>query len=97
MEKKEYSETLILLKLDLSISHDKKDDYFEACLESADKELEEKGIDLNLKNVEDQMLLSDYTAWRYRNREKEVGISRNLNARIMNRKVKGRVERNVQG
>lgn len=97
MRKKDYSETLILLKLDLSISHNKKDDYFEACLESADKELEEKGINLNLENVEDQMLLSDYTAWRYRNREKEVGISKNLNARIMNRKVKGRAEGNVQG
>lgn len=97
MDYKKYSDTLILVKLDLGISHAKRDAYYNALLYSAEQELSEKGIHLDLNCVEDQMLLSDYAVWRYRNREQDIPLAKNLEIRIMNRKVKGRTEKNVEG
>ena len=83
-------EVLKLLKLDLGISHDKRDSYFIALLESAQMELSRKGIALNLTQADDVMLLSDYAAWLYRKRQEDVPMSNHLNWRLMNRKVRGR-------
>ena len=79
-----------LLKLDLGISHDKRDSYFIALLESAQMELSRKGIVLNLTQADDMMLLSDYAAWLYRKRQEDVPMSNHLNWRLMNRKVRVR-------
>lgn len=83
-------EVLKLLKLDLGISHDKRDSYFIALLESAQMELSRKGIALNLTQADDMMLLSDYAAWLYRKRQEDVPMSNHLNWRLMNRKVRVR-------
>ena len=83
-------EVLKLLKLDLGISHDKRDSYFIALLESAQMELSRKGIALNLTQADDVMLLSDYAAWLYRKRQEDVPMSNHLNWRLMNRKVRVR-------
>ena len=83
-------EVLKLLKLDLGISHDKRDSYFIALLESAQMELSRKGIVLNLTQADDMMLLSDYAAWLYRKRQEDVPMSNHLNWRLMNRKVRVR-------
>ena len=85
-------EVLKLLKLDLGITHDKRDAYFNALLNSAVLELERKGIALSLAEDDDQMLLSDYAAWLYRKRQDDVPLAKNLKLRLMNRKVRARAQ-----
>ena len=85
-------EALKLLKLDLGITHDKRDAYFNALLNSAVLELERKGIALSLAEDDDQMLLSDYAAWLYRKRQDDVPLAKNLKLRLMNRKVRARAQ-----
>lgn len=86
---------LQLLKMDLGISHTGRDTFFKALLASSQKEIEKKGFKLNLEDVEDQVLLSDYAAWRYRKRAEDVPLARNLNLRIKDRIVKARGENYV--
>lgn len=81
---------LALLKIDLGITHTLRDTFFTALLQSSQTEIESKGIILDLANIEDQMLLSDYAAWKYRKRQEDVGMSQNLSVRIRNRIVKVR-------
>lgn len=81
---------LQLFKIDLGISHDKRDSYFLKLLESCDKELAGKGVYIHRDRAEDMILLSDYAAWVYRNRAEDTGISRNLKQRIINRQMKRR-------
>jgi len=85
-------EVLKLFKLDLGITHDKRDTYFYALLNAASMELGRKGITLDLAQADDQMLLSDYAAWLYRKRQEDVPMANNLNWRIMNRKVRGKAQ-----
>ena len=85
-------EALKLLKLDLGITHDKRDAYFNALLNSAVLELERKGIALSLTEADDQILLSDYAAWLYRKRQDDVPLAKNLKLRLMNRKVRARAQ-----
>lgn len=87
---------LQLLKIDLGISHNVRDAFFTALLLSSQKELEQKGISLDLTRIEDQMLLSDYSAWIYRKRTENIPLSQNLQYRIRNRIVKKRGEHYVE-
>ena len=88
-------QVLKLLKLDLGVSTDKRDEYFNAVLESAVLELKRKGIFVDLTSADDQMLLSDYAAWQYRKRQEDVPISNNLKRRLMNRKMRNRAGGNA--
>lgn len=82
---------LQLLKMDLGISSNSRDTFFNALLKSNKAELEKKGVTLDVeKNVEDQVLLSDYSAWIYRKRTEDAPLARNLDFRIKNRIVKAR-------
>lgn len=81
---------LELLKSDLGISHSKRDNYLKKLIENSKYELEAKGIKLDMENVEDMILISDYTAWVYRKRAEDIGMSQNLTFRIRNRVVKAR-------
>lgn len=81
---------LKLFKLDLGITHEKRDEYFRTLLEAAQGELLRKGVILDLDQADDVMLLSDYAAWLYRKRQEDVPMANNLYWRIMNRKVKER-------
>lgn len=83
---------LQLLKIDLGISHNVRDAFFTALLLSSQKELEQKGIPLELTRIEDQILLSDYSAWVYRKRTENIPLSQNLQFRIRNRVVKERAK-----
>lgn len=83
-------EVLKLLKLDLGISHDKRDAYLEPLLYAAKAELVRKRIVLDLQQADDVMLLSDYAAWLYRKRQEDVPLPNNLKWRLMNRKVQVR-------
>lgn len=83
-------QALKLLKLDLGIAHSKRDDYFSALLSSVQKELERKGVILDLSAFDDLILLTDYAAWQYRNRESGAVLPNNLRLRVTNRAVKTR-------
>lgn len=85
-------EILTLFKIDIGITHKLRDEYFKKFLAAAQKEIESKGITLGLNDVEDQMLLSDYAAWKYRKRQEDVGMSQNLKYRVRNRVVKERAK-----
>lgn len=85
-------EILKLLKLDLAIMHDKRDEYLRAVIAAAQEELKEKGIPIDLEKVDDQLLLSDYAAWKYRKRAEDVPLSQNIQWRIRNRVVKERAK-----
>lgn len=91
----DFSNCLIMLKSDLGISHNARDDYLTSVLEACLKELASRGVSLDIDgSVEDEMLLSDYAAWRYRNRDKPISLAQNLQIRINNKKAKGRCKLN---
>jgi hypothetical protein len=79
---------LNLLKLDLGITHDLRDAYFNNLLVSSQNEIERTGIVLDFESIDDQMLTVDYAAWSYRNRQVDTPLSRNLQFRINNRVIK---------
>lgn len=79
---------LNLLKLDLGITHNLRDAYFNNLLVSSQNEIERTGIVLDFESVDDQMLTVDYAAWSYRNRQVDTPLSRNLQFRINNRVIK---------
>lgn len=81
---------LSLLKLDLGITTNGRDEYFINLIEGSIKEIERKGITLDLNNIDDQMLLSDYSAWKYRKRQEDIPLAQNIQLRIRNRIVKER-------
>lgn len=85
---------LSLIKLDLGINHTVRDAYFTTLIKSSISELMSKGIKFDKINmtVEDQVLIADYTVWKYRKRNEDIGISQNLQWRIRNRVVKGRAQ-----
>lgn len=84
----DYNSILALVKYDLGISSDKRNDYLKSVIEGAHGEIERKGITLDLSKSDDMMLLSDYAAWVYRKRTENVPISANLRLRIINRRVR---------
>lgn len=76
---------LQLLKLDLGITHDLRDTYFNALIKSSVSVLERKGVEFNWDNDDDTMLIADYSSWSYRKRQEGIPISRNLQIRINER------------
>lgn len=81
---------LELFKLDLGITHTLRDTYFYTLIESARKQIEDKGIVLDESLLDDQMLIVNYAAWMYRKRQEDVPLSRHLQQQIRNRIIKGR-------
>lgn len=81
------SNCLLLLKLDLGITHNLRDTYFSSILETAHTELSKMGVDLSASSVEDMQLIVDYAVWNYRKRQEDVGLSRSLKFRIHNRVI----------
>lgn len=81
---------LSLLKMDLGITHTMRDTYFITLLQSVIKEIEQKGITLNINSAEDQILLSDYAAWVYRKRQENLPLAQNIQQRLRNRIIKER-------
>lgn len=68
-----------------------RDAFFIQLLKGSTKELEAKGINLDLAQADDQMLLSDYAAWCYRKRQEDVPLANNIQHRIRNRIIKERI------
>ncbi|MGN1473679.1 MAG: hypothetical protein ACI4WZ_06365 [Eubacteriales bacterium] len=84
---------LMLFKVAIGVTHNKRDIYFRSMLHATADELEGRGVHLDLNETEDSMLLSDYAEFNYRNRDGEKTLPKNLDIRIKNRKAKGRAER----
>jgi len=78
---------LELLKLDLGFKHTVRDTYLSKLLSSSEKELIRKGLDLDMNKDDDQMLVVDYAAWLYRNRQEYQPLPRNIQIRIHNRAI----------
>ncbi|MCM3155005.1 hypothetical protein M3611_23625 [Priestia megaterium] len=78
---------LELLKLDLGFKHTARDTYLNKLLPSAEKELIRKGLVLDMSQDDDQMLVVDYAAWLYRNRQEYQPLPRNIQIRIHNRAI----------
>ncbi len=93
MTAEQKKEMIALLKLDLGISHNKRDAYFDALMEASEKELIKKGISLDFADVDDKMLCVDYAAWKYRNREKDMELAKNISSRIRRRATKKRSQK----
>ena len=83
---------LELFKLDLGISHSKRDRYFLQLLKSAENEIKGKGISINLEKSDDLLLVVDFALWRYRKRTEDVPLSKNIRQRIRDRIVKERAK-----
>lgn len=79
---------LKLFKIDLGITHNLRDEYFDVLLASAKSEIESKGITLDLNEAEDIFLVLDYASWLYRKRQENVPLSRNVQFRLHNRIIK---------
>lgn len=83
---------LMLFKLDLGIRNTAKDPYYVKKIEACIDELERRIPTLDVENTEDAMLIADYAAWQYRNREQSNTLSENLKQRIRDRIIKKRSE-----
>lgn len=76
---------LTLIKQRLGISSNVRDSYINAIIEGVITELEdEKGINLELENMNQIMFIVDYATWRYQNRDSDTGLPRNLQWRLHN-------------
>lgn len=82
---------LTLLKTDLGIKHDKRDDYFNVLIKATISRLKKKGIvSKGDDDLEYTLLVSDLAAWSYRNRQENIPMSSNLRQRIRDRIVENR-------
>lgn len=87
-------ETLLsLLKIDLGITHNLRDAFFIKLIEGTLKEIQRRGITIDLNSSDDQMLVCDYAAWAYRKRAEDTPLAQNIQHRIRNRIIKERIEK----
>lgn len=93
----DFSVVLSFFKNDIGICHNQKDEFYMSYIQSRFCDLQDKGIALNLNSLEDQMLLSDFSVWEYRNRKENLALSKSLQLRIRNRIVKKRSETSTDG
>lgn len=86
------SEILTLVKQDLLITSNIRDEYIISIINSCKAEFSNRGIKLNENNIDDTLLLTDYVSWRYRHRESKLDMPEHLKLRIANKKLKGRLK-----
>lgn len=82
---------LTLLKIDLGITHAIRDAYLIQAIKGSMQEIERRGIKLDLSAADDQMLISDYTAWTYRKRQEDAPLANNIQHRLRNRIIQERI------
>ena len=81
---------LIIVKQDLLIQSSVRDDYLRIMIQSCYQELINRGVSLS-DSVDDILLLADYVSFRYRHRTDNSPIPQNLQLRIYNKKLQGRL------
>lgn len=83
---------LEIVKQDLLIKSNVRDEYLTTIIKSCVQELRSKGIIIN-DSVSDTLLVADLTAFRYRHRADNSPMPQNLQHRIQNKKTQGRLYR----
>lgn len=79
-----------LVKMQLGISTNSRDDYIQAIIDGIIKELEEiQGLKLDETNTNHQMFIVDYAAWKYQSVGQDVGMPERLRFRLRNLMVNG--------
>ena len=84
---------LQLLKIDLGITHTLRHSFFIQLIKGTIKEIERRGIVLDLAMADDQMLVVDYAAWTYRKRVEDAPLATNIQHRLRNRIIKERIKK----
>ncbi|MBR2867857.1 MAG: hypothetical protein IKB88_02165 [Clostridia bacterium] len=85
-----------LLKLDLGVKGDARNDYYKDTLEAIISELKKrKGITINLDEIDDKMLVVDLAAWKIRNRDKGTAVPTNLVYAVRGRALRERSKNNA--
>lgn len=84
---------LNLFKIDMGITHNLRDSFFIQLIQGCIKEIERRGITLDLNSSDDQMLIVDYAAWSYRKRTEDVPLANNIQHRLRNRIIVERVKK----
>lgn len=80
---------LKLLKLDLGISHTKRDELLNAELKASERMLYDRGISLDLSVFADMLLLVMHSAWLHERKDKpELSMPRSLALMIRNRQAR---------
>lgn len=92
MQQQQIDLLLPLLKANLGISSNGRDDLLEKTMEATFSEFASKGIRPNTEGLEKDadliMLIVDYSSWQYRSRG-ESAMPRNIQYRMRNRIVQG--------
>ena len=83
------AELVALMKLDLGISHRKKDALLWECLKASAAELSAMGIELDLDDYADRLLLRLYAEYSYEHPDSSPAMPRSLRLRLNNRLVNG--------
>lgn len=79
-----------LVKMQLGITTSSRDDYIQAIIDGVIKELEEiQGLKLDESNINHQMFIVDYAAWKYQSVGQDVGMPERLHFRLRNLMVNG--------
>ena len=87
-------ETLLnLFKIDIGIMHNLRDTYFIQLIQGTIKEIENRGITLDVLSADDQMLIIDYATWVYRKRQEDLPLSSNIQHRLRNRIIEERIKK----
>lgn len=55
------------------------------------KEINKRGIKLDLNDSGDAMLVADYAAWTYRKRQEDAPLANNIQQRLRNRIIEERI------
>ena len=85
-------EVLTLLKLNLGITHDLRDELLIAEINATKEELNGKKINLNLEKAEDKILLLDLVLWRHKKQDENIALPKSIDYRIKNKIVKSRAK-----
>lgn len=86
-----YDEVLTLLKFDLSIRNTSRNEYLTNLIEGAAAQIASYGVKLDIENSpDDAMFLSDWCAWKYRNRVEGKDLPNNLRLRLNDRIIRAR-------
>lgn len=76
---------LPLVKANLNITQDVRDDYLKAIISGVDRQLqEEQGLELNDSNPYHLQFVVDFSAWRYRSRGENGAMPQHLRWRLNN-------------
>lgn len=82
---------LELVKVQLGISTNTRDDYIKNIIDGTKRELEDiQGLVLDETNPNHLMFLVDYSAWRYQSVGQDVGMPERLHWRLRNLMVGGK-------